>query len=106
MSGDKTFFENNPPKHLDERIMKAAGVALNENRRAHFRRKVLTWFTLPAVSLAGLALFFKIQDEEPKDSVAVAEFLDFHELNEDEQDMMNDLDVFEDLEILEKWEES
>lgn len=106
MSKDN-FFENEPPKHLDNKILKAADVALAENRKAHLRRKVLGWLAIPAAALAGLALFFKVnQENENNDDLQVAEFFEWKEIETDEQELVGDLEIIEDLEILEKWEES
>ncbi len=100
-----SFFEMEPPKHLDERILKATDKALTENRRAHLRKMILTWFAIPVGALAGFALFFKVT-QETEDDLKMAEFLDWNEVEIEEQDIVADLEIIEDLEILEKWEGS
>lgn len=103
-----SFFEMEPPKHLDDRILKAADKVLAENKGRYFRKMLLNWFAIPVGALAGFALFFKVtQDTEvTKDNLQVAEFLDWNEIETEEQDLIADLEIIEDLETLEKWEES
>ncbi|OQW52825.1 MAG: hypothetical protein A4S09_08250 [Proteobacteria bacterium SG_bin7] len=117
---DGNFFESEPPKHLDDRILKAADVALVENKKTLLQKTVLSWFLIPAGAFASFALLFRVIQEtkenkkenliEPneasKDDLQAAEFFDWKDTEADEQDIVADLEIIEELEFLEKWEES
>lgn len=110
------FFEADPPRGVDDRILSATGEALAQNqqefRALQRRKKFMQWFLLPAFSLGAAALVYRFSDQNraSEEALMMAEFIELDPSDtietEEDLDLISELELLEDLEELEKWEDS
>lgn len=100
----REFFESDVPPELDAKVERAAQRALRENQRQFRRRRVLQWFWVPALAALFAAIFGVPRDSGQK--LMVAEFLDWNDVSDEDFDAISELDLLDDLDVLQKWEDA
>lgn len=105
MSNPKDFFNIETNQEYDQQVHRKVLTALDVNKKAH-SKKWWAWLMIPATAVASVLFYLRLKDQngELGQKLDIAYLLEIDPGTEFE--MISDIDVLEELEILEEWDES
>jgi hypothetical protein len=106
MTSKKDFFEINPPPRLDEKIGQMADELLAEKRKRVSRRQSLQWILVPALAFGSLVLTWRFFKTKQAPNLNLLDFADWSFTEEGDFDLVSELDFIENLDELEKEEDT